>query len=214
MKTNVYIDGFNLYYRLKGTPYRWLNIAKLCEVMLPENEIHRIRYFTARVSDTPDNPQLSLRQQVYLRALQTIPNLTIHYGQFLRNRVRMPLVNPRPNGPRTAEVWKTEEKGSDVNIACYMLLDAFKGEYEVAVVISNDSDLKEPIEIVRKEFDLRVVVLHPVRPPQPRQKLPISVELRRVATKSLVIEDHHLAQSQFPPQLVDQHGIITKPEKW
>ncbi len=214
MKTNVYVDGFNLYYRVKRTPYRWLDIAKLCEVMLPQNEIHRIRYFTARVINPPDDPHVLDRQQIYLRALRTIPNLSIHYGQFIRNPVRMPLVNPRPNGPRTVEVWKTEEKGSDVNLACYMLLDAFKHEYEVAVVISNDSDLKEPIKIVRREFNLRVVVLHPVLPPQHGRKMTLSVELSHVATKSLIIEDAHLAQSQFPPQMQDQHGTITKPEKW
>ena len=30
MITNVYIDGFNLYYRaLKDTPFRWLDLRKL-----------------------------------------------------------------------------------------------------------------------------------------------------------------------------------------
>jgi hypothetical protein len=33
------------------------------------------------------------------------------------------------------EVWKTEEKGSDVNLACYLLLDAFDGDCEAAVII-------------------------------------------------------------------------------
>lgn len=35
MKTIVYVDGFNLYYgAVKGTPYRWLNIARLCALLL------------------------------------------------------------------------------------------------------------------------------------------------------------------------------------
>ena len=30
MKTNVYIDGLNLYYRaVQGTPYKWLDIVTL-----------------------------------------------------------------------------------------------------------------------------------------------------------------------------------------
>jgi hypothetical protein len=50
MRTNVYVDGFNLYYGcLKGTPYRWLDLEALCSRLLPTNSIHRIRYFTARV---------------------------------------------------------------------------------------------------------------------------------------------------------------------
>lgn len=57
MKTNVYIDGFNLYYGcLKKTPYRWLNVAELCRLMLPKDTIHRIKYFTARVSARPRDP--------------------------------------------------------------------------------------------------------------------------------------------------------------
>jgi hypothetical protein len=49
MLTNVYVDGFNLYYGcLKGTPYKWLDLGALCQVLLPPNKIQRIRYFTPR----------------------------------------------------------------------------------------------------------------------------------------------------------------------
>jgi len=107
--TNVYFDGFNLYYgSLKGSPYRWLDLAALCRVLLPRDHVHRIRYFTALITPRPgDNPQKPQRQQTYLRALATIPDLTIHYGHFLTNRVRMKVVVPPPN---TIEVYKTEEK--------------------------------------------------------------------------------------------------------
>src|SRR5579862_4768981 len=94
LKTNVYVDGFNLYYgSVRGTPYHWLDVAKLCQAELPSNKINRIRYFTALVSARPADPQQPARQQTYLRALQTLPDLTIHYGEFLRNPVRMALVN-------------------------------------------------------------------------------------------------------------------------
>ena len=70
VKTNVYIDGFNLFYgSLKGTPYRWLDIAALCKNILPNNDINRIRYFTALVKPRPDNPFQLQRQKLYLRAL-------------------------------------------------------------------------------------------------------------------------------------------------
>jgi hypothetical protein len=42
-----------------------------------------------------------------------------------------------------------EEKGSDVNLASYLLVDGFAGEYDIAIVVSNDSDLAEPIRLVR-----------------------------------------------------------------
>jgi hypothetical protein len=66
MATNVYVDAFNLYYGgLKGTPYRWLDLAALCARLLPKDRINRIRYFTAIVSARPDNPDAPQRQQVY-----------------------------------------------------------------------------------------------------------------------------------------------------
>ena len=57
LKTSVYIDGFNLYYgALKQTPYKWLDIGKLCQVMLPAHVIHTIKFFTANVSARPHDP--------------------------------------------------------------------------------------------------------------------------------------------------------------
>ena len=102
MATNVYVDAFNLYYGcLKGTSYRWLDLGALCRRLLPKDRINRIRYFTATVSARPDNPDAPQRQQVYLRALETIPGLSIHYGHYLSHVTRMPLARPRPGGART-----------------------------------------------------------------------------------------------------------------
>ena len=87
MKTNFYIDGFNLYYGvLKRTPFRWLDLAQLCQKCFPDDEIHHIRSFTACVKPTPSNPLQAVRQQVYLRALRTLPTVEIHLGKFLINK--------------------------------------------------------------------------------------------------------------------------------
>ena len=209
MRTNVYIDGFNLYYgSLKRTPYRWLDLAKFCRAMLnPENKINRIRYFTAWVKPRPDDPQQLQRQQIYVRALETIPNLTVHFGHYLTNPARMPLANPPAGGPRTVEVIKTEEKGSDVNLATYLLLDGFKQDYRMAVVVSNDSDLLEPIKVVRKEFKLGVGVINPHQN--------ISWALKKRTTFYKQIEDPSLLRAcQFPTTLTDTRGRITKPSTW
>ena len=38
IRTNVYIDGFNLYYRaLRRTPYRWLDVRRLAQLLLPQH---------------------------------------------------------------------------------------------------------------------------------------------------------------------------------
>jgi hypothetical protein len=127
-RANIYIDGFNLYYGcLKGTGYKWLDLAALASKLVPSHSINQIRYFAARISARPghdlDSP---VRQETYLRALATTPHLSIHLGHFQQTTVRAARASPRPDDSRTVEVLKTEEKGSDVNLATYLLLDAFR----------------------------------------------------------------------------------------
>lgn len=162
--TNVYIDGFNLYYgALKGTPHRWLDLEAVCTKLLPpqHHQLKRIRYFTAKVSARPTDLQAPIRQETYLRALATLPRVSVHLGHFLTKPTRMPLAKPVAGGPKTAEVIKTEEKGSDVNLATYLVADAFRGDAECFVVISNDSDLTEPMRVVCHELGHRVGLVNP-----------------------------------------------------
>jgi hypothetical protein len=208
MKTIVYVDGFNLYYgAVKGTPYKWLDILKLCQLLLPKNQIVKIKYFTALVKARPSDPDQPNRQLLFFRALRTLPNLEIIFGHFLEHPVRMPLANPKPKGPKTVLVIKTEEKGSDVNLAAHMLRDGYNGLFEIAVIISNDSDLVEPIKIVRQELKFPVGVLNPIL------DYP-SHELQKVATFVKPIRKGVLSVSQFPPQLMDAAGVFSKPPSW
>src|SRR5690606_8696650 len=151
MRTHVYVDGYNLYFGcLKKTPHKWLNLHALCSALMPQNDIRAIRYFTAQVSGTPHDPDQPTRQQTYFRALRTLPQVSIHLGHFLTHEVTMPDAADWKNGRYTGrQVMKTEEKGSDVNLATYLLVDAFDDVFDVAVIVSNDSDLKEPISVVR-----------------------------------------------------------------
>lgn len=206
-RTNVYVDGFNLYYGcLRGTPYKWLDPGKLCDELLKDNAINRIRYFTARVRSRPDDPNQQQRQQAYIRALETISNLSVHYGHFLTHTVWMPLANPGASGPKTVEVIKTEEKGSDVNLATHLLYDGFRGDYEVAVVVSNDSDLLEPMRVVKRELGLTVGILNPQKRPSRvlAQEVDFLKQIRPGALKA----------SQFPAALKDAHGTVTRPKEW
>ena len=201
------MDGFNLYYGcLRHSAFKWLNLDALFRTLLPAYDIHRIRYFTARVSGRTD-PGTPLRQGAYLRALQTLPTVTIHLGKFLQSNVRMPLASPRPGGPKTVEVVKTEEKGSDVNLATYLLIDAFRHDSDIAVVVSNDSDLCEPIRITQAEFSLPVGLLNPH--PNPSQAL---LRLRPAFVKQ--IRGGPLSASQFPPAMTDARGRFSKPTAW
>jgi len=208
LRTNVYIDGFNLYYALKLTCYRWLDLDQLCRLLLPKNTINRIRYFTARVEARPGDSGQRQRQDVYLRALATIPHLSVHYGTFLSHAVDAVRADSPPGGRRFVKVIKTEEKGSDVNLATHLLLDGFKGDYEVAAVLSNDSDLTEPIRVVRDELKLPIGVLCPHDNP--------SRLLMNAATPNFwrEIRDTTLAKAQFTDVLADARGSFHKPERW
>jgi uncharacterized LabA/DUF88 family protein len=212
MKTFAYVDGFNLYYRaLKGTPYKWLNLRAFLEGILgPAYTLHAIRYYTADVSGKRD-PTAHAHQQAYHRALRTIHGLTIHKGSFLANPKWAMLADPPPNMfrpcPACVCVIKTEEKGSDVNLASHLLRDAFKGEFERAVVVTNDSDLTEPIKIVIHEGKA-VDLVCPSNPP--------ARALKRTASKVWRIDAAHLASAQFPPTLPGKipGRPIAKPPDW
>ena len=209
-KANVYVDGFNLYYGcLKGTEYRWLDLGAFCQKLIPSNPINRIRYFTARISARPQDPDGPVRQETYLRALATTPGLSIHLGHFQQTTVRAPLAKPRPGGAKTVEVLKTEEKGSDVNLATYLLLDAFRKDCELAVVVSNDSDLEAPIRVAMRELGIPVGL---VNPHKARFRSRDLLSLNPVFFKQ--IRPNALKASQFPAILGDAHGEIRRPPKW
>ncbi|MCH7543352.1 MAG: NYN domain-containing protein [Proteobacteria bacterium] len=215
MRTYVYVDGFNLYYgSVKGTPCRWLNIQSLCQALLPKHDIDKIKYFTARVSARPGDPGQPTRQQMYLRALRTIPNLEIIYGHFLSNEAWMQMVVPNPAGqlhanrsPIFSRVIRTEEKGSDVNIASHLLFDAFNDRFETAVVVSNDSDLVMPISMVREKLLKKVGILNP-RPKTPSRALQAKVDFFKPIRFGAV------QASQFPDELEDAKGTFRKPREW
>ena len=72
LRTYVYVDGLNLYYRaLRGTPYKWLDLLALCKrILRPQNRILKIKYFTTRIRPTARDPlqnQRCLGRPVRLR---------------------------------------------------------------------------------------------------------------------------------------------------
>ncbi len=207
--TNVYIDGFNLYYRaLKDTPFRWLDLRKLAETLFPQDDINKVSYFTARLDPRPGNPNQPRRQLVYLRALATLPGFETHYGVFRSGVKRRPLAEPVAGLPASVLVRDSEEKGSDVNLATRLLVDGFNGEYEQAIVVSNDADFAGAMQYVRDDLGLRVTLVNPdTRNTSPRRLTDAATYVKRL-WKS------HLRQSLLPDTLTDNVGTITKPEGW
>ena len=254
MRTRVYVDGFNLYYgAVKGTAFKWLDPVKLAYRVLPAgHRIDRLHYFTARVSGVAD-PGSPARQQAYLKALGTLPEIEVHFGSFLAKAIWRPLTNlpvadreigaptpvtlpagvhpvegsrrlpvgryPRQGGGKrkrrrqdgplrdavVAEVHSMEEKGSDVNLAAHLLNDAWKGLFDVAAVISNDTDLVTAIRMVTVERRKPVIVVCPGR-------WQVAPKLRNVATRVRHIRLPMLKAAQFPDRI--SGTTISKPKRW
>ncbi len=203
MNTYVYVDAFNLYYgAIRKTPYKWLDLNALCKKLLPNDNILKIRYFTALVTPWPSDPHQPERQKLYIRALKTLPNIEVHFGRFLTNKVEKLMVGKR----QKVWVWDTEEKGSDVNLATYLIHDGYRNLYDAAVVVSNDSDLTEAIKIARCELNKKVGVINPHRK--------VSYHLKKEADFLKHIRQGVLADSQFPDEMSDSDGAFHKPVSW
>jgi hypothetical protein len=109
-----------------------------------------------------------------------------------------------------ATVLKSTEKGSDVNLASYLLLDGFQRAYEQAIVISNDADLVTPVGMVRDALQLPVGVVFPCTR---AGRSPVA-SLRKVATFTRNVHEGALKASLFLNHLDDAKGAFSKPPTW
>jgi hypothetical protein len=133
--------------------------------------------------------------------------VSVHLGVFYVSTARAYLAHPPATGPKTVEIIKTEEKGSDVALATYLMLDACQGDCDTAVLVTNDSDLREPLRLVREELGLTTGVINPHRPSRRSRALQ--------ATFFKQLRPTVLAASQFQAQIRDSAGRkITKPADW
>ena len=260
-KTNAYIDGFNLYYGAvkknygsdtNPTYYKWLNVERLLQNILnPKPTISKIKYFTARITSLPEDPQAPSRQALYLKALKTLKNLEIYYGHFLKTPKFIPLFplkdkNFIPSEESSSreldklikklegllseikdldpkfkfKFQRREEKGSDVNLATHLLLDAFQEEYDRAIIVTNDSDLFTPIKVIKTVLNKKVAIISPHK--KASGKLLNLFSKAKVESKELkgsrefiqVIKESHLKKSQFNNTLSDHRGAFSKPDSW
>ena len=98
-----------------------------------------------------------------------------------------------------------EEKGSDVNLASHLLNDAWKGEFDQAVVVSNDTDLVEPIRMVTVERGKTVYVVCPGRWQAAPQLVSVASHVRHIRRPML-------QAAQLPSPI--PNTTIAKPAAW
>jgi hypothetical protein len=205
-RTIVYIDGFNLYYgAVRGSAFKWLNLQRFFQLLRPHDNIVKVHYFTALV-DGPTRPN----QEVYLRALGTLPLVNIVLGKFKKKQVRCSNSACTFAGERFFAV--PEEKRTDVNIAVFLLDDAYQNQCDHSIVVSGDSDLVPAISLLKVRFPKkRVTVYVPSRNPMRGA----AVELRSVADKHRTLPLNLLPFAQFSNPLPDgAGGLLHKPASW
>jgi NYN domain len=205
--TFVYIDGWNLYYgAIKRSPYRWLDLYALSCGLLRGHSVERVKYFTARVDDRPEDLHQSQRQDTYIRALQTNPHVEVILGRFVTRTKSVRLAKPK--GKRLYDdALITEEKGSDVKLATHLVWDAAHGNMKCALVISNDSDLQESIDMARN-LNVTVITCNP-HGGRTDQANHLHGDDRRNLRKK------HLVDAQLPLVVIDADGKrIRRPKKW
>lgn len=196
----VYIDGFNLYFGVREAGFdqcRWLNVRKLVENLLQPNQtLIEVKYFTSRVSNNPDKQK---RQSTYIDALESV-NVKIIYGNYQDGEEEC---------KRCGNIWRTaKEKMTDVNIATHIIMDAYKDAYDMAMLISGDSDLVPPITAVHDNFKTKRVFI--AFPPKRHNS---SMALR--AKGSLIIGRKKLVDSQFDEEVISKTGYKLKiPTTW
>lgn len=207
-RTIFYIDGLNLYYgAVRPTPaLKWLDIEHFCRLLRPHDDIQLIRYFSALVAGPGRT-----NQEAYLRALATTPLVEIILGKFKNKNVKCGV------GACTAAAaskWYTmpEEKRTDVNIAVFMLDDAYRDACDQAIIFSGDSDLVPAVSMVRQRFPSKKIIVYV---PSQNPTRGAAVELRTSAHIHRTLPALLLSKSQFPDRLPDgAGGFISRPAAW
>ena len=216
----VYIDGFNLYNgAVKNKPYyKWLDLVKFSKSILYEDTVSKVKYFTANVLPMGDK-QRPDRQKAYLTALtklypdiiQIIKGSLRVYPNFLPiAKMQYKVEHYKMNKATNNYIWvmKPEEKGTDVNLAVHLVRDSLKNIFDIALVISNDSDLKEAIWIARKEGNKKIYIANP----HLWKENKCHIDLKRVSTREIKINVDLLGDCQLPESIPGTK--ISRPDKW
>ena len=207
--TNVYVDGFNLYFGALKTrsEFKWLDLRTFAQHLAPDQTIDRVYYFTSdihREHDLDDSPK---RQNTYLKVLAD-SGVEIVKGHFSHRERHLRLVGESGVDSKLATVWQYEEKGSDVNLASYLLRDVYVSRLTNALVVSGDSDLANALKFAR-EAGTHVSLAIPDRHEKG------SAKLKSAADYVQFVKPSQLGASQFPKAVIIASGReIVKPSEW
>lgn len=244
LRTRVYIDGYNLYYGcLRKTAFKWLDVLALFETQILPSILYRsapgadpitatlhpdcaIKYFTAKIIESAAKGEDSVSSQAqYHNALTRhcggrLSFVMGHYSLYKANQHIVPSDDPQrwPRDCDKTQVWKLEEKQSDVNLALHLYDDALSGEVDQVVLVTNDTDLAPALEMLQSRCPhiVRGLVI-------PTRKVGAGGGLEREANVSLAklahwvrrhISDDELRTCQLPDVVPGRRRASVKPHSW
>lgn len=132
----VYIDGSNLYFKLKNLliPHTsQFNYRGLAQYLTQQDTLCTIHYYVGLVKTGRVNDKTRKIHQGQVNLFNTLrdQNINIHTGYLMKNN----------------NVY--HEKGVDVNIAVDLLVGAYENLYDTALLISSDTDLIPAIKKIK-----------------------------------------------------------------
>lgn len=227
MKAIVYVDGYNLYYsRLRHSSYKWLDLVKLFEIILhaqdPNVRHVQVRYFTApAIARYARHGQAAVQSQaLYHRALEVLyPNqISITLGRHHLTEGWLPQARDDAPIDHTLRhrVWQVEEKLTDVHIALDFYRSAVRGEADLLIVCSNDSDMGPAMRRVRDDYPAqRVGLVAPLPEPSATSTRPVAASLSSLAHWTRhYLRDDELQEAQLPGHIPTRKKPIRKPGYW
>ena len=148
----VFIDGNHLYHRMEDYYGTYdINIRQLCETLCTINRsLVEIRYYYTPFKQSLDPNKYRL-QQMYVEKFKNTADMKVITGKYIRKPVifHKSTMDKIINIVTKDELQTYVEKGIDVNIAVDMIHLANEGHYDVAILLSGDSDFVPAITQVR-----------------------------------------------------------------
>ncbi len=211
-RVTFYIDGFNFYFGLKRTKkidsdwrnFYWIDVVKLCESFLGENQIlEKVIYFTA----SPLSPIKNSRQSAFLNANKLIngERFEIVRGKYLDKHIICPYCK--------GDISRPEEKKTDVNISIRMVEDCVLGKTDIVALVSADSDLVPPIELIQRLFpQVGIKVYFP--PSNFSNDLKDNLIHHRSKPVLMIKNIRRFQSAVMPDEVSKGDKVYTIPDKW
>jgi hypothetical protein len=206
----IYIDGFNFYFGLfKQRPeWRWLNLQSFFENLRLDDDVVKIRYFTAIVDEREQISRKRDRQKRFHKALSSLPKVEVVLG-FFQDRER------KCQASCKEKYKEPEEKKTDVNIAVAMIHDAIAGSADSMVVVSGDSDIQPAVAWVRQNHPkIKITVYVPALPEAySSRRTDYYRQQLRIQCRFLPTQD--ISAHQFPNSVTLLDGkAVERPDEW